>query len=37
MDVFNECCDYLWALYDSLSAKGLVIIMGDLNGDLGNS
>ena len=37
MDVFNECLDYLWALYDSLSAKGLVIIMGDLNGDLGNS
>ena len=37
MDVFNECLDYLWALYDSLSAKGLVIIIGDLNGDLGNS
>ena len=37
MDVFNECLDYLWALYDSLSAKGSVIIMGDLNGDLGNS
>ena len=37
MDVFNECLDYLWALYDSLSAKVLVIIMGDLNGDLGNS
>ena len=37
MDVFNECLDYLWALYDSLSAKCLVIIMGDLNGDLGNS
>ena len=37
MDVFNECLDYLWALYDSLSAKGLVIIMGDLNCDLGYS
>ena len=37
MDVFNECLDYLWALYDSLSAKGLVIIVRDLNGDLGNS
>ena len=37
MDVFNECLDYLWALYDSLSAKGFVIIMGDLNGDLGSS
>ena len=37
MDVLNECLDYLWALYDSLSAKCLVIIMGDLNGDLGNS
>ena len=36
MDVVNECLDYLWALYDSLSAKGLVIIIG-LNGDLGNS
>ena len=37
MDVFNECFDYLWALYDSLSAKGSVNIMGHLNGDLGNS
>ena len=34
MDVCNECPDYLWALYDSLSAKGLVIIMEDLHGDL---
>ena len=36
MDMFNECLHYLWALYDSLSAKGLVIIIGNLNGDLGN-
>ena len=34
---FNEYLDYLWALYDSLSTEGFVIIMGDLNGDLGNS
>ena len=37
MDVFNECLDFLWALHDSLSAKCLVIIMGNLNGNLGNS
>ena len=34
---FNEYLDYLWELYDSLSTEGFVIIMGDLNGDLGNS
>ena len=34
---FNEYLDYIWALYDSLSTEGFVIIMGDLNGDLGNS
>ena len=30
MDVFNECLDYLWVLYDSLSDKGLVL--GDYHG-----
>ena len=29
--------DYLWALYDSLSSNGKVILMGDFGGDLGNS
>ena len=28
---------YLWALYDSLSADCFVILLGDFNGDLGNS
>ena len=33
----NEYLDYLWALYDSLSKTGFVIVMGDFNGNLGNS
>ena len=37
LDKFKECFDYLWALYDSLSADGFVILLGDFNGDLGNS
>ena len=37
IEEFNEYLDYLWAVYDSLSAEGFVIIMGDLSGDLGNS
>ena len=37
IDEYDECLDYLWALYDSLSAKGIVVAMGDFNGDLGNS
>ena len=37
IEEFNECLDYLWALYDSLSTEGFLIIMGDLNSDLGNS
>ena len=37
IEEFNEYLDYLWALYDSLSTECFVIIMGDLNGDLGNS
>ena len=35
--MFNEGLDYLCALYDPLPAKGSVIIIGDLNGDSGNS
>ena len=27
----------MWALYESLSSRGMVLIMGDFNGDLGNS
>ena len=34
---YRECLDFLWALYDSLSSSGFVIVMGDLNGDLGSS
>ena len=37
IEEFNEYLDYLWALYDSLFTEGFVIIIGDLNGDLGNS
>ena len=37
IEKLNEYLDYLWAPYDSLSTEGFVIIMGDLNGDLGNS
>ena len=34
---FLEYFDHMWALYDSLSVKGYVIVMGDCNSDLGNS
>ena len=34
---YHEYLDYFWALYDSLSAKGTVVAVGDFNGDLGNS
>ena len=34
---FLEYFDHLWALYDSLSVKGNVIVMGNCNCDLGNS
>ena len=34
---FQEYFDHLWALYDSLSALGYVLILGDLNDDPGNS
>ena len=37
LEEFKECFDYLWALYDSLSADGFVILLGDFNGNLGNS
>ena len=37
IEEFNEYLDYLWALYDSLSKTGFVIVMGDFNGSLGNS
>ena len=37
LEQFKECFDYLWALYDSLSADGFAILLGDFNGDLGNS
>ena len=36
LEEVKECLDYLWALYDSLSADGFVILLGDFNGDLGN-
>ena len=34
---FLEYFDLLWALYDFLSVKCYVIVMGDCNGDLSNS
>ena len=34
---FLEYFDQLWALYDSLSVKCCVIVMGDCKSDLGNS
>ena len=37
LEEFKECLDYLWALYDFLSADGFVILLGEFNGDLGNS
>ena len=36
LDEYREYLDFLWALYDSLSADSFVLVMGDLNGDLGN-
>ena len=37
LEEFRECFDYLWVLYDSLSADGFVILLDDFNGDLENS
>ena len=37
IEEFNEYLGYLWALYDSLSKTCFVIVMGDFNGNLGNS
>ena len=37
IDEFKEYLDFLWALYDSLSDKGLVLVLGDFNGDLEDS
>ena len=36
-DDFSEYLDLLWSLYDSLSTKILVVVMGDLNADMGNA
>ena len=36
LDEFQECLDLLWAFYESLSANGFVIVLGDVNGDFGN-
>ena len=37
VDEFKEYLDFLWALYDSLSDKEHVLVLGDFNGDLGDS
>ena len=37
IEVFNEYFDHLWALYDTLSTDSYVIVLGDCNGDIGNS
>ena len=34
---FNEYFDYIWARYDTLSTDCYVIVLGDFNGDIGNS
>ena len=34
---YDEYFDHLWSLYDSLSIQGVVVALGDFNGDLGNS
>ena len=34
---FSEYLDLLWSLYDSLSTEGLVVVMGDLNANMGNA
>ena len=36
LDKFQECLDLLWALYESLSADGFVIVLGNINGHFGN-
>ena len=33
---FQERLDLLWALHESLSADGFVIVLGEVNGDFGN-
>ena len=37
IEVFNEYFDHLWVLYDTLSTDGYVIVLGEFNGDIGNS
>ena len=34
---FSEYLDLLWSLYDPLSTESLVVVMGDLNADMGNA
>ena len=34
---FSEYLDLLWSSYDSLSTESLVVVMGDLNADMGNA
>ena len=33
----SKFSDHPWALYDTLSTDGYVIVLGDFNGDIGNS
>ena len=37
LDHYLEYLHYLRAIYDKLSSEGFVVILGDFNGDLGNS
>ena len=37
IDEYKEYLDFLWALCDSLSDKRHVPLLGDFNGDLGDS
>ena len=36
-EVYDEYFDYMCTLYESLSSRWMVLIMGDFDGDLGNS
>ena len=37
IEVFNEYFDHLWALYDTLSTDGYVIVLGGFHGNIGEN
>ena len=36
-EIYDEYFDYMWALYQSVSSRGMVHVMGDFNEDSGIS